>query len=87
MLHCLNHIFNRILDTKVICQSQQFRENVPSSNLNILLETVSKSPFKIPEVESIDGRSYSALAEKCHEAGYDAYITGICFIALCNYLG
>lgn len=78
---------DRILDTKVICQSQQFRENVPSSNLNVLLERVSKSPFKIPEVEFVDGKSYSTLAEKSHEAGYDAYITGICFIALCNYLG
>ena len=80
-------LFPRILDTKVICQSQQFRENVPSSNLNVLLERVSKSPFKIPEVEFVDGKSYSTLAEKSHEAGYDAYITGICFIALCNYLG
>lgn len=41
----------------------------------------------MPEVESVDGRSYSTLTEKCHEAGYDAYITGICFIALSNYLG
>lgn len=79
--------FYRILDTKIICHSQQFKENVPSSNLGILLETVSKSPFKITEVEPIDGRSYSTLTEKCHEAGYDAYITGICFIALSNYLG
>ncbi|XP_053972981.1 poly(A)-specific ribonuclease PARN-like [Hylaeus volcanicus] len=80
-------LFPRILDTKVLCQSQQFKENVPSSNLNVLLERISKPPFKIPEVETVPGRSYSTLAEKCHEAGYDAYITGVCFIALCNYLG
>ncbi|CAL7936045.1 unnamed protein product [Xylocopa violacea] len=85
---CLVHKhFPKILDTKVICHSQQFKESIPSSNLGLLLETVSKSPFKIPEVEPIDGRSYSTLTEKCHEAGYDAYITGICFIALSNYLG
>ncbi|XP_043585403.1 poly(A)-specific ribonuclease PARN-like isoform X1 [Bombus pyrosoma] len=83
----LHSLFPRILDTKIICHSQQFKENVPSSNLGILLETVSKSPFKITEVEPIDDRSYSTLTEKCHEAGYDAYITGICFIALSNYLG
>ncbi|XP_076653140.1 poly(A)-specific ribonuclease PARN isoform X2 [Halictus rubicundus] len=83
----VHSLFPRILDTKVLCQSQQFKENVSSSNLNVLLERVSKSPFEIPEIESIEGRSYSTLAEKCHEAGYDAYITGICFIALCNYLG
>nr|XP_012151358.1 PREDICTED: poly(A)-specific ribonuclease PARN-like isoform X2 [Megachile rotundata] len=83
----VHSLFPKVLDTKIICHSQQFRECVPSSNLNILLETISKSPFKVPEVESIDGRGYSMLAEKCHEAGYDAYITGICFIALSNYLG
>ncbi|CAD1472657.1 unnamed protein product, partial [Heterotrigona itama] len=83
----VHSLFPRILDTKIICHSQQFKENVPSSNLSILLETVSKSPFKITEVESVEGRSYSILADKCHEAGYDAYITGICFIALSNYLG
>lgn len=83
----VHNLFPRILDTKVICHSQQFKESVPSSNLHILLETVSKSPFKITEVEPIDGRSYSMSTEKCHEAGYDAFITGICFIALSNYLG
>ncbi|KAK9309234.1 hypothetical protein QLX08_000987 [Tetragonisca angustula] len=83
----VHSLFPRLLDTKIICHSQQFKENVPSSNLSVLLETVSKSPFKITEVESVEGRSYSTLADKCHEAGYDAYITGICFIALSNYLG
>nr|XP_034174553.1 poly(A)-specific ribonuclease PARN-like isoform X2 [Osmia lignaria] len=83
----LHSLFPKILDTKIICHSPQFREHVPLSNLNVLLETISKSPFKMPEVESVDGRSYSTLAEKCHEAGYDAYITGICFIALSDYLG
>ncbi|CAK9833269.1 Poly(A)-specific ribonuclease PARN [Anthophora retusa] len=83
----VHSLFPRLIDTKVICHSQQFKENVPSSNLNVLLETISKPPFKTPEVEPIGNRSYSKLAEKCHEAGYDAYITAICFIALSNYLG
>ncbi|XP_015595875.2 poly(A)-specific ribonuclease PARN isoform X1 [Cephus cinctus] len=84
LIHCL---FPRILDTKVICQSPQFRESVLSSNLNILLETVSKAPFSLPEVNSVENRSYSVSAMKSHEAGYDAYITGLCFISLCKYLG
>ncbi|XP_076228203.1 poly(A)-specific ribonuclease PARN isoform X3 [Nomia melanderi] len=83
----VHSLFPRLLDTKILCQSQQFKEKIPSSNLNELLESVSKSPFEISEIIPIDGRSYSTSAEKCHEAGYDAYITGICFIALCNYLG
>lgn len=76
-----------LLDTKVICQSQQFKEHVTSSNLNVLLDIVSKSPFSIPDVEPVEGHSYSVSTEKSHEAGYDAYITGLCFIALSNYLG
>ncbi|KAG7212022.1 hypothetical protein KM043_011217 [Ampulex compressa] len=83
----VNLLFPRILDTKLICQSQQFKESVSSSNLTVLLETVSKAPFSHPELESVKDRSYSTMEEKSHEAGYDAYITGVCFIALSNYLG
>ncbi|XP_012226535.1 poly(A)-specific ribonuclease PARN [Linepithema humile] len=83
----IHDLFPNLLDTKVICQSQNFKERVSSSNLNVLLDIVSKSPFSIPDVEPIEGRSYSVSTEKSHEAGYDAYITGLCFIALSNYLG
>ncbi|XP_029169507.1 poly(A)-specific ribonuclease PARN-like [Nylanderia fulva] len=83
----IHGLFPRLLDTKVICQSQQFKEHVTSSNLSVLLDIVNKSPFSIPDVEPVEGRSYSVLTEKSHEAGYDAYITGLCFIALSNYLG
>lgn len=76
-----------LLDTKVICQSQQFKEHIISSNLNVLLDIMNKSPFSIPDVEPVEGYSYSVSTEKSHEAGYDAYITGLCFIALSNYLG
>jgi poly(A)-specific ribonuclease len=31
--------------------------------------------------------SYDTQTEKLHEAGYDAYITALCFIGLANYLG
>lgn len=83
----IHNLFPSLLDTKVICQSQQFKEHVTSSNLNVLLDIVSKSPFSIPDVEPVKGYSYSISTEKSHEAGYDAYITGLCFIALSNYLG
>ncbi|XP_018310858.1 poly(A)-specific ribonuclease PARN isoform X2 [Mycetomoellerius zeteki] len=83
----LHGLFPSLLDTKVICQSQQFKELVSSSNLNLLIDIMSKPPFSIPDVEPVEGRSYSVSREKSHEAGYDAYITGLCFIALSNYLG
>lgn len=31
--------------------------------------------------------SYDTAAEQLHEAGYDAYITGLCFISMANFLG
>lgn len=31
--------------------------------------------------------SYDTAQEQLHEAGYDAYITGLCFISMANYLG
>jgi hypothetical protein len=27
------------------------------------------------------------LSDRYHEAGYDAYVTGLCFISMANYLG
>ena len=69
-----------------MCQSTQFKDLVPSI-LNHLLETLHSPPFSIPDVEAIENRSYSLDNDKLHEAGYDAYVTGLCFIALCNRLG
>lgn len=34
-----------------------------------------------------DFQSYDTSSEQLHEAGYDAYITGLCFISMANYLG
>lgn len=34
-----------------------------------------------------DGHGYSSLDDKYHEAAYDAYITGLCFITMANHLG
>uniref|UniRef100_A0A673W0A5 Poly(A)-specific ribonuclease (deadenylation nuclease) n=1 Tax=Salmo trutta TaxID=8032 RepID=A0A673W0A5_SALTR len=45
-------------------------------------------PFKSPKVVTAEGfPSYDTAQEQLHEAGYDAYITGLCFISMANYLG
>ena len=31
--------------------------------------------------------AYSLESDKAHEAGYDAFLTGLCFISMCNFLG
>lgn len=38
-------------------------------------------------MENVENRSYKISRDNLHEAGYDAYITGLCFIALSNRLG
>jgi hypothetical protein len=34
-----------------------------------------------------EGCGYTTLNDKYHEAAYDAYITGLCFITMANHLG
>jgi len=34
-----------------------------------------------------EGHGYTTSSEKYHEAAYDAYVTGLCFISMANYLG
>jgi poly(A)-specific ribonuclease len=34
-----------------------------------------------------EGHGYSSLDDKYHEAAYDAYITGLCFITMASHLG
>lgn len=85
----LHSLFPRLLDTKVICHSQELRESVVSSNLSQLFETLGREPFRLPAMgPEVPGRTYQASAvEKSHEAGYDAFLTGVCFLALLDYLG
>ncbi|CAH3128604.1 unnamed protein product [Porites lobata] len=81
-------VFPRLVDTKVMANTQPFRDLIPSSVLADLVKHVSKKPFQKPAVLfdpdcAWDGESN----EKPHEAGYDAFITGMSFISMANYLG
>jgi len=40
----------------------------------------------IPDDEDINSKNYEGI-ELCHEAGFDAYITGVLFIKLSAFLG
>jgi len=53
------------------------------------LKTVSVDPYKLPLLspdfeDDIAGYSISDSNEKFHEAGFDAFVTGLCFIAMSN---
>ncbi|XP_006804394.1 poly(A)-specific ribonuclease PARN [Neolamprologus brichardi] len=81
-------VFPRLLDTKLMASTQPFKELITNTSLAELEKQLKENPFKSPQVETAEGfPSYDTAQEQLHEAGYDAYITGLCFIAMANYLG
>uniref|UniRef100_A0A8C3SBT9 Poly(A)-specific ribonuclease n=1 Tax=Chelydra serpentina TaxID=8475 RepID=A0A8C3SBT9_CHESE len=84
----LQVIYKILLDTKLMASTQPFKEIINNTSLAELEKRLKEIPFNPPEVESAEGfPSYDTASEQLHEAGYDAYITGLCFISMANYLG
>uniref|UniRef100_A0A1Q3F3P1 Putative polya-specific ribonuclease n=1 Tax=Culex tarsalis TaxID=7177 RepID=A0A1Q3F3P1_CULTA len=82
----VRELFPLLLDTKYLCTNAELKVHVFSSVLGHVFEAVRKEPFKLPEVKSgCEEHSYSMDNEKQHEAGYDAYLTGLCFLGLASY--
>ncbi|XP_063125345.1 poly(A)-specific ribonuclease PARN isoform X9 [Rattus norvegicus] len=81
-------VFPRLLDTKLMASTQPFKDIINNTSLAELEKRLKETPFDPPKVESAEGfPSYDTASEQLHEAGYDAYITGLCFISMANYLG
>ncbi|KAM6250251.1 poly(A)-specific ribonuclease PARN isoform 1-T1 [Porphyrio hochstetteri] len=81
-------VFPRLLDTKLMASTQPFKEIINNTSLAELEKRLKELPFSPPKVESAEGfPSYDTASEQLHEAGYDAYITGLCFISMANFLG
>ncbi|XP_032086668.1 poly(A)-specific ribonuclease PARN isoform X3 [Thamnophis elegans] len=81
-------VFPRLLDTKLMASTQPFKEIIKNTSLAELEKRLKETPFSPPRVESAKGfPSYNTASEQLHEAGYDAYITGLCFISMANFLG
>uniref|UniRef100_A0A8C1LRA3 Poly(A)-specific ribonuclease PARN n=1 Tax=Cyprinus carpio TaxID=7962 RepID=A0A8C1LRA3_CYPCA len=59
-----------------------------NTSLAELHKQLRETPFRSPTTECPEGlQSYDTSTEQLHEAGYDAFITGLCFISMANYLG
>lgn len=81
-------VFPRLLDTKLMASTQPFKDVINNTSLAELEKRLKEAPFSPPKVESAEGfPSYDTASEQLHEAGYDAYITGLCFITMADYLG
>ncbi|XP_063380653.1 poly(A)-specific ribonuclease PARN-like [Cydia fagiglandana] len=81
--HCM---FPSLLDTKYMSSLPPFKDKVNSSVLQHLLATLSEPPFGLPTVGSSSGRGYTLSDDKSHEAGYDAFVTGLCFLAMRSHV-
>uniref|UniRef100_UPI0035900834 poly(A)-specific ribonuclease PARN-like isoform X2 n=1 Tax=Myxine glutinosa TaxID=7769 RepID=UPI0035900834 len=83
-----NCMFPRLLDTKLMSSNHPFKEIIQFTQLGDLHRRLMESPFKVPTIESPENfPAYNTATEQLHEAGYDAYITGLSFITMANYLG
>lgn len=80
----LRQMFPHILDTKVISKKIQHHIKGLRVDLSSLFEACHDSKLLKPYT-NVDLSTYEG-AECEHEAGYDAYITGSCFVAMLNYL-
>uniref|UniRef100_A0A8C5TRR3 Poly(A)-specific ribonuclease PARN n=1 Tax=Malurus cyaneus samueli TaxID=2593467 RepID=A0A8C5TRR3_9PASS len=77
---------------KEVTSCYSFSKLIPfiinNTSLAELEKRLKEVPFSPPKVESAEGfPSYDTASEQLHEAGYDAYITGLCFISMANFLG
>uniref|UniRef100_A0A8D3DJF6 Poly(A)-specific ribonuclease PARN n=1 Tax=Scophthalmus maximus TaxID=52904 RepID=A0A8D3DJF6_SCOMX len=74
-------VFPRLMDTKLMASTQPFKELITNTSLAELEKQLKEKIFFTGFL------SYDTAQEQLHEAGYDAYITGLCFISMANYLG
>lgn len=82
-----HRIFPNIIDTKFIGSSEKFKELIPKTVLNKMYERLTKEPFvNIAHEWENPYQTYSFQFPKEHEAGYDSYLTGYCFLVLMKYL-
>lgn len=79
--------FPNIIDTKFIANSEKFKEIFSSTVLNDVYERLLKKPFNpVPIKWENEYVTYNLENPKEHEAGYDSFLTGYCFLLILNYL-
>ncbi|KAG8231446.1 hypothetical protein J437_LFUL000163 [Ladona fulva] len=75
-----------MVDTKLISSMYPLKDKIMSTTLMQLMEILSEEPFALPVVDPVDNKpGYSIKDSKSHEAGFDAFVTGVCFISMANY--
>ncbi|XP_058834791.1 poly(A)-specific ribonuclease PARN-like isoform X2 [Topomyia yanbarensis] len=82
----VRELFPLLLDTKYLCTNAELKVHVNSSVLEHVFDSVQKEPFEMPHIASgFEEHKYATVDKKLHDAGYDAYLTGQCFLGLISY--
>uniref|UniRef100_A0A131YKQ0 Poly(A)-specific ribonuclease n=1 Tax=Rhipicephalus appendiculatus TaxID=34631 RepID=A0A131YKQ0_RHIAP len=79
--------FPCLVDTKVLASDNAIKDTFVTTALELLLKQLRNRQSCVPPVESENGYGYSLNQAKYHEAGYDAFVTGMCLLGLCQQLG
>jgi poly(A)-specific ribonuclease len=83
----VHKIFPSIIDTKYIANSEKFKDIFSSSVLNQVYERLKQKPFLPVEIEwENQYQTYDLENGKEHEAAYDSFLTGYCFLVMLQYL-
>ncbi len=78
-----NSLFPRLLDTKHMASITPLKDIISNTSLGEMDKCLSKDPF--PSVKIIC-KEYDVINQKLHEAGYDAFLTGYCYVRMLHYL-
>ena len=69
--------------SQLMASTSPLREEIPNSSLEELHRTVGEAGWGGPRaLPGRAGTAYSVDSERYHEAAYDAYVTGLCFVAM-----
>lgn len=79
--------FPCLVDTKVLASDNQIKDSFATTALGLLLKQLRCRPSCVPPVESETGYGYNLDQAKFHDAGFDAFVTGMCLLGLCHQLG
>nr|XP_039248663.1 poly(A)-specific ribonuclease PARN-like [Styela clava] len=86
----LSCTFPKIVDTKLMGSMLPFRELIFSTALGEMHNRLASHPFCIPDIIPPDkydpSKSDHNMDINLHEAAYDAYITGVSFLSMLNFL-
>lgn len=78
-----NSLFPRLLDTKHMASTTPLKDIVSNTALGEMDKILAKDPFPTIKIEC---KEYNVIDQKLHEAGYDAFLTGYCYLRMLHYL-